>query len=448
MAIISGLHRTLLFIMSLRYQIILRVLLSSACLLVLGGAIAIWQARQAVEKEVDASIHLALQLVKLGMTGAPQTIDDLSRLSALRQTRHLSIQIQKPNGQLMQFAAQERPSRPEDMPPAWFIDWVKSDYPEVEHRLTTLDGEVLSLIIKAQPLDEISEVWQESLSFFASISLLTLLIFGIVHLVMNKSLRAIDVIVDGLHTVETGQYRQQLPLFSIAEFDSIASAINHMTAELEKAQQENRALTQHSLAIQEDERQRLSKELHDEFGQSLTAIKVMAVTAAKPKADIGKISATITGVCDHLMLVLRSMMRELHPLILSELGLKATLEDMVDHWSERNPELDLQISCDDAVFGLDKNVTRQIFRMIQECLTNVIRHAKARRVVIKLELLQTNSELKLTVEDDGCGFDVRNINLGFGLRGMKERVSSLDGELTLHSEPGKGTIVSAWVPCV
>ena len=221
-----------------------------------------------------------------------------------------------------------------------------------------------------------------------------------------------------------------------------------MTAELEKAQQENRALTQHSLAIQEDERQRLSKELHDEFGQSLTAIKVMAVTAAKPKADIGKISATITGVCDHLMLVLRSMMRELHPLILSELGLKATLEDMVDHWSERNPELDLQISCDDAVDGLDKNVTRQIFRMIQECLTNVIRHAKARRVVIKLELLQTNSELKLTVEDDGCGFDVRNINLGFGLRGMKERVSSLDGELTLHSEPGKGTIVSAWVPCV
>jgi len=306
----------------------------------------------------------------------------------------------------------------------------------------------LSMIIKAQPLDEISEVWQESLSFFASISLLTLLIFGTVHLVMNKSLRAIDVIVDGLHTVETGQYRQQLPLFSIAEFDSIASAINQMTAELEKAQQENRALTQHSLAIQEDERQRLSKELHDEFGQSLTAIKVMAVTAAKPKADIGKISATIAGVCDHLMLVLRSMMQQLHPLILSELGLKATLEDMVDHWSERNPELDLQICCDDAVDGLDKNVTRQVFRMIQECLTNVIRHAKARRVAIKLEWIQTNSELKLTVEDDGCGFDVHNINLGFGLRGMKERVSSLDGKLTIQSEPGKGTIVSAWVPCV
>ncbi|MGY6276418.1 ATP-binding protein [Methylomonas sp. MgM2] len=433
--------------MSLRYQIILRVLLSSACLLVLGGAIAIWQARQAVEKEVDASIHLALQLIKLGITGTPQTLDDLSRFGALRQTRHLSIQIRKPNGQLMQFAARRQPSHPEDMPPAWFVNWVKSDYPEVEHRLTTADGETLTLVIKAQPLDEISEVWQESQVFFASISLLTLLTFLVVHLVMNKSLKAIDAIVDGLHVVETGQYRQQLPFFSIAEFDSIVGAINHMTAELKKAQQENRALTQHSMAIQEDERQRLSQELHDEFGQSLTAIKVMATTVAKPNVDIGKISATIIEVCDHLMLVLRSMMQQLHPLVLSELGLKATLEDMVDHWSERNPELDLQIHCDDAVDSLDKNVTRQVFRVIQECLTNVIRHAEARRVSIRLTLLESDKVLELTVEDDGLGFDVRNIDLGFGLRGMKERVSSLDGELKFVSELGKGTTVTAWVPC-
>lgn len=434
--------------MSLRYQIILRVLLSSACLLVLGGAIAIWQARDAVEKEVDASIHLALQLIKLGISGEPQPIDDLSRLGALRQTRHLSIQLQKSDGQLLQFAARQEPSQTEDMPPAWFIRWVKSDYPVVEHNLTTRDGETLKLIIKAEPMDEISEVWQESVSFFASISLLTLLTFLTVNLVMNKSLRAIGVIVDALRIIETGQYNRRLPLFSIAEFDAIARAINHMTAELEKAEQENRALTQHSLAIQEEERQRLSQELHDEFGQSMTAIKVMAVAAAKPNADIGKINATITEICDHLMAVLRSMMQQLHPLILTELGLKATLEDMVDHWSDRNPELDLQIHCDDAVDSMNKNITRQIFRVIQECLTNVIRHADARRVSIELEFSESQNGLKLTVKDDGHGFDVRNINLGFGLRGMKERVRSLDGDFKLDSEPGKGTVVTAWVPCL
>jgi two-component system sensor histidine kinase UhpB len=264
---------------------------------------------------------------------------------------------------------------------------------------------------------------------------------------MNKSLRAIDAIVDGLRIVETGQYRQRLPLFSIAEFDCIAGAINHMTAELEKTRQENRALAQHSLAIQEDERQHLSQELHDEFGQSLTAIKVMAVTAAKPNADVHRISTTITGVCDHLLSVLRSMMQQLHPLILSELGLKATLEDLVDHWSDRNPSLDLQIRCDDAVDRLDKNITRQVFRVIQECLTNVVRHASARRVDIRLELLGANEVLELTVEDDGRGFDIGNIGFGFGLRGMKERISSLDGDLKLQSEPGKGTVVTARMPC-
>jgi len=206
-------------------------------------------------------------------------------------------------------------------------------------------------------------------------------------------------------------------------------------------------LTQHSLAIQEEERQHLSQELHDEFGQSLTALKVMAVTAGKQHPEIAKITVTMTDVCDHLMQVLRSMMQQLHPLILTELGLKATLEDMVDHWSERNPDLDLCIDCDEDVDGLDKNITRQIFRVIQECLTNVVRHADAKKVKIDLKLLKPENALTLKVEDDGRGCNSSHRNCGFGLRGMKERVKSLDGEFKLQSEPGKGTLITAWIPC-
>ncbi|MGR9117308.1 MAG: ATP-binding protein [Gammaproteobacteria bacterium] len=441
----SGLKNTFAQ-MSLRYQIIFRILLSSVCMLVMGGAMAIWQAREAVGKEVDASVNLALQLITLGMADAPQPAVAISRLSALRQTRHLSIQLLKPDGSLAQFTGQ-RVSRPDDMPPDWFVQWVKGEYPKIEHRLTTEDGQTLTLIIRAQPMDEITEVWQESISFFASLSMLTLFAFIAVNLVMNKSLNAIGIIVDALRLIETGQYRQKLPAFSTAEFDDIAKAINHMTIEMEKAQQENRALTQHSLAIQEEERQHLSQELHDEFGQYLTALKVMAVTAGRRHPEIEKITTTLTDICDHLTQVLRSMMQQLHPLILTELGLKATLEDMVDHWSERNPNLDLCIDCDEDVDGLDKNITRQIFRVIQECLTNVVRHADAKRVKIDLKLLKPDNTLTLTVEDDGRGCDASNLNRGFGLRGMKERVKSLDGEFSMQSEPDKGTLISAWVPC-
>ena len=433
--------------MSLRYQIIYRILFSSLCILILGGALAIWQARQAVEKEVDASIHLAVQLISLGIADTPsiQQVDDLSHFKALQQTRHLSIQLQKPDGQLIYFAGEQQPSHPENMPPAWFVRWVTSEYPKVEHQLTTQNGEVLTLIIQAQPLDEITEVWQESLVFFAAICLLTLLTFLAVNLVLNKSMQAISVIVSALRVIETGQYRQQLPTFSTLEFDSIAKAINHMTVELEKARLENRALTQHSLQIQEEERQHLSQELHDEFGQSLTAIKVMAVTAAQQNTDISKITATISEICDHLMLVVRSMMQQLHPLVLTELGLKATLEEMVNHWSERNPDLDLNIQCSDEVDGLDKNITRQIFRVIQECLTNVVRHARADQVSIDLSL-STDNKLVLKVVDDGQGCDLQMLSRGFGLRGIKERIKSLDGEITLHSQPGAGMRISAWIP--
>jgi two-component system sensor histidine kinase UhpB len=400
--------------MSLRYQIICRILLSSVCILVLGGAIAVWQARQAVDKEVDASIHLALQLITLGIADTPvfQQSDDLSRFSALRQTRHLSIQLQKPDGQLIHFAGENQPTNPEEMPPSWFIRLVKGDYPKVEHQLTIL-------------------------TFLA------------VNLVFNKSLKSIAVIVDALRLIETGQYRQQLPPFSTQEFDDIANAINHMTVELEKTRQENRALTQHSLAIQEEERQRLSQELHDELGQSLTAIKVMAVTAAHRKADAAKITATISEICDHLMTVVRSMMQQLHPLVLTELGLKATLEEMVNHWSERNADLRLTIRCSDAVDGLDKNLTIQVFRVIQECLTNVVRHAQAHSVSIDLEKLDLpHAYLQLKVQDDGRGCDLQTTSQGFGLLGIKERIKSLDGELQVLSRPGSGMLVNARIPLI
>ena len=434
--------------MSLRHQIIFRILLSSVCILVLGGAMAIWQARQAVAKEVDASVHLALQLITLGLNETPllQQVGDLSRFSALRQTRHLSIELRQPDGQLLHFPGASQPSDPEQMPPAWFIDWVQSDYPKVEHQLSTRDGKLLTLVIKAQPLDEITEVWEESLAFFASITLMTLLTFLAVNLVFNKSLKSITVIVEALRSIETGHYRQKLPAFATAEFDHIAAAINHMTGELEKSRRENRALTQHSLAIQEEERQRLSQELHDEFGQSLTAVKVMAVTAAHRQADIGKISSSITEICDHLMLVVRSMMQQLHPLVLTELGLRATLDDMVNHWAERNPGLELQIQCSEEVDHLDKQVTIQVFRVIQECLTNVVRHAEASHVAIELKVLQVpDAQLVLKVSDDGQGCDLKTVS-GFGLRGMQERIRSLDGEIKLESQPGHGMAMSAWIP--
>lgn len=435
--------------MSLRKQIIYRILSSALCILILGTALAIWQARKSVDKEVDASIHLALQLIALSLdnNGVFRQSDDLSHFSTLQQTRHLSIQIQKPDGQIINFTGDNKPSHPEDLPPAWFILLVQSDYPTVKHELKTQNGEFLTLVIQAQPLDEITEVWEETLRFLSLILVLTLLTFIVVSLALNKSLKSISLIVKTLRNIENGNYQQKLPPFEIHEFDSIANAMNHMMVELDKTRQENRALTQHSLSIQEDERQHLSQELHDELGQSLTAIKVMAVTVKHPKAEQEKISESIVSICNHLMLVVRSMMQQLHPLVLKELGLKACLNDLIQHWAVRNPDLNLTIDCDDCVDSINKTIAIHIFRVIQECLTNVIRHSQANTVYIRLNLIeQPHTQLHLNVSDNGKGCDLTTHQPGFGLLGMKERIKSLNGEISFRSMPMQGMTIDVKIP--
>ena len=231
-----------------------------------------------------------------------------------------------------------------------------------------------------------------------------------------------------------------------------------MAGELNASQQQNRALTQHTLEIQEDERQRLSQELHDVLGQSLTAIKVMAVTVGRSQAgamgkriDITQTTDSIVTICDHLMTVVRSMMHQLHPLVLTELGLKATMEDLLNHWSSRNPELKLTITCPDEVDELEQKITIQIFRVVQECLTNIVRHAQAKQAVISLKIEHQNkirSALRLQVTDDGQGCTIETIKTGFGLLGMRERINSLGGEFTIQTQPHQGLNIIATIPLI
>lgn len=437
--------------MSLRFQINLHVLFSSLFILLLGGAITIWHAKNATEEEVASSISMAKQLIKLGFSQSPKMelneSDWLLHFASLEETRHLSIQLKTSSGKTIKFPQKKHRSK-QQLPPQWFINLVSGDYATAEHKIITNDGQQHTFIIKADPLDEMTEVWQESITFFGILCLLILFTFLAINLAFNKALKAIAVIVKSLKVIETGQYEQKLPEFSTTEYANIAQAINHMTGVMAETQLQNRALTQHSLEIQEEERRRLSQELHDELGQSLTAIKVMAVTANHEKSDTTKITASISQVCDHLISVVRNMMHQLHPLILTDLGLKAALEDIVNQWSDRNPGISIVMDCTDEVNQLENKTTIQIFRVIQECLTNISRHAKAKQVKINIFYKQDNQQkmLHIMVADDGMGCDIETHSSGFGLRSMQERINTLGGKFYMQSEPNKGMTIVAKIP--
>ncbi|ESS72418.1 methanol utilization control sensor protein MoxY [Methyloglobulus morosus KoM1] len=434
--------------LSLRTQINIRIAIISLIILIAGGGIAVWQARISVKTELDSSLYLAAQLIQLNFPGVGKQgevdVDAwLPRFVSLDQTRHLSIQLKRAIGNAVNFSAKTSVSR-ETAPPRWFVWLISAQSPIVEQHLTNADGEAVSLIIQANPIDEISEAWQESRAFFATLVLMTVIIFLAINLLFNKTIKTITLIVEGLKAIEQGNYQFKLPDFSTQEYDSIAKAINHTADVLDASYKENKALALHTLQIQEEERQHLAKELHDELGQSLTAIKVMATTTKSGKADTGAIADTIISVCDHLINVVRSMMRNLHPLVLTELGLKASLEDLLNHWSQRYPGLSLKLDCPDIVDKLEQKITIQVFRIVQECLTNIVRHSQATEAAIHLELIAGN-RLKLEIADNGLGCTLTEIKNGFGLLGIRERITSLGGELTIQAAHKQGMTIKATI---
>jgi two-component system, NarL family, sensor histidine kinase UhpB len=434
--------------MSLRGLINLRIMMAVIIIMLLGGVTAVWQARQSVAKEVESSINLALQMIEFGFSQMPSSNrygnNWLPQISALQQVRHIQISIAEQGKETIEFFTKQNSTEKEYLPPRWFINAVMTDYLTADYKITTFDGSVKTLLIEADPMDEIIEAWGESQAFFWSTVAMLAAIFFAINLVFHSMLKAVQSILSGLREVESGEYGNVLPSSKISEFNAISAEINAMSAALKIAEESNQALTLHTIQIQEIERQTMSRELHDEMGQSLTAIKAMAVTTKQPNADITLAAGSIIEVCNHLAVVVRSMMRTLHPLSLADLGLGATLTDLVTEWRRRKSDLEIVLHYDAALEQLDNKVAIHVYRIVQECLTNIVRHAKASKVNVTLKL--TSERVEINVVDNGIGGKAEA--QGFGVLGMRERVESLGGKFVFNSEQNKGVHVKAWMPFI
>jgi signal transduction histidine kinase len=216
---------------------------------------------------------------------------------------------------------------------------------------------------------------------------------------------------------------------------------------------QNRELAQQHLQIQEAERKHLARELHDELGQYLNAIKLDAVTlTASPTTDAGavhKSAAHIVTTVDHLHGVVSDMIRRLRPAGLDELGLQAALESCVDHWRGRLPQTRFALSCSGGLDDLGEAMNLGIYRLIQEGLTNAHKHAAAKRVDISLrrsDASDADGSVELLISDDGRGMNDNAAIGGYGIRGMRERVEMLGGRFAIESLPGRGTTIHVTLP--
>jgi signal transduction histidine kinase len=219
---------------------------------------------------------------------------------------------------------------------------------------------------------------------------------------------------------------------------------------LQQSYEEIRLLTEHLQNIREEERTYIAREIHDELGSHLTVLKMDVSWLKKKLNDAGEsIKQKIRDLIDMLDATVKSVRRissELRPNLLDNLGLPAAIEWHLKEFEKRSG-MKIIFNEPEEELNVPHSIKNCMFRIFQESLTNVARHAEAKKV--KVELLQKNDELILRIEDDGKGFDKEKAaeKQTLGILGMRERATMMGGNYEINSVPGKGTTVTVVLPC-
>jgi two-component system, NarL family, sensor histidine kinase UhpB len=443
--------------MSLRFRLNLLITLMFLLILGAGALLVIQHARRAVEDETRSTANLTLNLLEVALSRSatePSPLDAiLAHLARFEETRHLHIDLLRPDGTRESGYPEAATSRSAKAP-NWFVQLVKPPTLQLTRNITARDSYGLQVVIEADPADEISEAWKEARAMLGLLLAFCLLSNGLIYITLGRSLQPIAKILTALDDIERGEYKTRMPLIDLPELNVIVEKFNHMAEVLERSRAQTRQLAQRSLAIQESERRYLAHELHDELGQSISAIKALAVTIGQRAAnepEIVQSTQTISKTSQRIYDVVRGMMRRLRPVILDELGLVPALQNVIDEWNDRHADAFCRFSSDSDLGTLSDDTQINVYRIVQEALTNISKHAHASEVAIVISKTSiadpvVASRLRIRISDNGAGFDPSQTPSGLGLLGMRERAEALNGRFELVSTAGKGVTIEINLP--
>ena len=412
-------------------------------LLLMTVAISLASLRSDVAAEIRASERLALALLEAGRIGASASEQETAaRLAGILERgalRHIAIGVD---------GATPAPAVP-DSAGAHLARWLGLA-PGAGHAVQ-VGGQVLR--IAPNPASEIDErladivqLWS-SLLFFSGATLL------VAWWAADRALRPVRALEAGLQRLAAGEPDAALPTFALREFARVAAAIDHLADALQAARHGQRRLAHQLIQVQEDERRTLAMELHDEVGQTLTAISLTAAYLGRHAMELDggtidecarDLRRDVRACSDQL----RAMLSRLRPHSLDGPGLASALRDLLRNWQQRASGIAFSTSLPDALPDIGKDARLVLYRVVQEALTNVVRHSQARHCLVEVVVEATpgGARLAVRIEDDGAGLPAGGAVRGGGLTGMDERLRMVGGQLRV--EPGKrsGTTLHASLP--
>lgn len=445
---------------SLRMQIHLIVAALMGVFVVTVIVMQIDATRRSVREEIIAANRVAAQLLqRVGWVYTRSGPDALvSFLEQLGRVRANDIRVETDDGHVL-FTSPPATYKTGRSAPGWYTALVT---PPLQRQVIALPG--ARMTVEAEPSRAILDGWDEFVVLVGVGAGVLVLLNLAVFWGVGRALRPLPTIVAGLSRLEKGDYGARLPPLPGREAAVIGQAVNQLAEaieseiearlrafEAERTLQESREFARRLEEHTEAERRAIARELHDEFAQSVTAIRTLARTIQtrlrERDATGAQAAEMIADEAARLYEAMHGLIPRLAPPALDDLGLADALTELVDATRSRYGDVTLELT----LVGLEQSLSlpvepaRAAYRVAQEALTNALRHSGAARV--RITASADPQSLYLTIDDDGHGLPDDWARRGhYGLRGLRERLATLGGRLGLQRRAEGGTRVEAWLP--
>jgi two-component system sensor histidine kinase UhpB len=444
--------------MSLRLQINLLIAALIAIFVAVVFAFDVVSTRGAVHEEIKASNVVAAQL----MSNFNWTDDQNDRLALVNYLSHLGrvrsadISLRDASGGIVYRSPPPTYKAGRDAP-AWYAALVAPEPIREEFHLPAGD-----LVIEANASRAVLDGWDDAVRLFEFGIVIALVGNLLVFWFAGRATRPFRIIARGLKDMQAGAYDTRLPAFRAAEAGSIARAFNRMAQAIQENLDARREALEANIRLEqsrefaltmqnriEDERRQIARELHDETGQSVTAIRSLALSLAQRLQggdEQARDSARlIADTAAQLYAAMHDLIPRLRPVGLENLGLGDALEEQVSEWRRQHPQVEFALALGQLPGDLGESYAVAAYRIVQEAVTNALRHARPRRIAI--DARADRFTLALEIRDDGAGLPGDWQKPGhFGIRGMRERARMLGGEVRVENLSGGGVAVAATLP--
>ncbi len=401
-------------------------------------AISLVYLRGEVAQEVRASEQLALALLEAGRvdktTDGTESRRRLAAILARGDLRHITISLET--------------DRRSAAPPGFGAHLAGLlGVAGSEGELVRLGGQLVR--IAPNPASEIEERLNDAVRLWSTLLFFSGATLLVAWWAVQRALAPVRALEAGLQRLAEGQQDARLPHFKLREFTRVAAAIDRLAAALSDSQLARRRLAHQLIRVQEDERRTLAMELHDDMGQTLTAISVTAAYLGRhaDHLDSGRIHECAQDLrrdvrsCGEQM---RAMLSRLRPHGLEGPGLAPALRELLRNWQQRASSIEFTVCIAAELPPLGKEHSLVLYRVVQEGLTNLVRHSQA--LHCRVDVAVDDGVVIVCIEDDGRGMAAKEGSHGCGLTGMRERLCMVGGQLQIGAGGQGGVRLLASVP--